>query len=38
MGHNGGVLASDVVIDSIMDVDVLTLRVGGAWEEREGGA
>ena len=33
MGHNGGVLAVDVVIDSIMDVDVLTLRVVGAWGE-----
>ena len=25
MGHNGGVLAVDVVVDSVMDVDVLTL-------------
>ena len=30
MGHNGGVLAVDVVIDGIMDVDVLARRVGGA--------
>ena len=29
VGHNGGVLAVDVVIDGIMDVDVLALRVGG---------
>ena len=36
MGHNGGGLAVDVVIDGIMDVDVLALREGGAWEGREG--
>ena len=29
VGHNGGVLAVDVVIDGIMDVDVLALRMGG---------
>ena len=29
VGHNGGVLAVDVVVDGIMDVDVLALRVGG---------
>ena len=34
MGHNGGVLTVDVVIDGIMDVDVLALREGGAWEGR----
>ena len=28
-GHNGGVLAVDVVVDGIVDVDVLALRVGG---------
>ena len=28
VGHNGGVLAVDVVVDGIMDVDVLALRVG----------
>ena len=32
VGHNGGVLAVDVVIDGIMDVDVLALRVGGDEE------
>ena len=31
VGHNGGVLAVDVVVDGIMDVDVLALRVGGVW-------
>ena len=29
VGHNGGVLAVDVVVDGIVDVDVLALRVGG---------
>ena len=29
MGHNDGVLAVDVVVDGIMDVDVLPLRMGG---------
>ena len=39
VGHNGGVLAVDVVVDGIMDVDVLALRMrgdvrsgGGEWE------
>ena len=31
VGHNGGFLAVDVVVDGIMDVDVLALRVGGVW-------
>ena len=34
VGHNGGVLAVDVVVDGIVDVDVLALRVGrvrGVW-------
>ena len=30
-GHNGGVLAVDVVIDGIMDVDVLALRSVRRW-------
>ena len=35
MGHNGGVLAVDVVVDGIMDIDVLALRMGG--DVRSGG-
>ena len=31
MGHNGGVLAVDVVIDGIVDINVLALREDGMW-------
>ena len=35
VGNNGGVLAVDVVVDGIVDVDVLTLRSG--WGVRSVG-